>query len=133
MYDVIIIGAGPAGLTAALYAGRYRLRTGLFEKMSPGGQILMSATIENYPGLPGQVATVDLVDKLRQQVEEVGVTIENEEAASVRVERERGGALFVVQTPEKEYRSKSVILAVGSLPKQLGVDGEEKLTGRGVS
>ena len=79
MQDLVIIGGGPAGLTAALYAGRSRLDTLLIEKMTVGGRILMSEIIENYPGFPGGISTVDLMARMEEQVKELGVKVVNEE------------------------------------------------------
>jgi thioredoxin reductase (NADPH) len=129
--DLVIIGAGPAGLTAALYAGRYRLHTLLLEKISPGGQIILSASIENYPGFPGGIATSELMDKFQKQVSEVGITPVAEEVVSVL--KNDSGNSFKVATKENTYTTKSVIVATGAQSKRLDVPGEEKLIGRGVS
>ena len=79
MHDLIIIGSGPAGLTAALYSGRFKLDARIFEKMSPGGQILLSPSIENYPGFPEGISTFELIDKFKKQVESLGLNIEDNE------------------------------------------------------
>ncbi|MDD5662390.1 MAG: thioredoxin-disulfide reductase [Candidatus Omnitrophica bacterium] len=129
MHDLIIIGAGPAGLTAALYAGRFKLDTLIFEKMSAGGQILLSPTIENYPGFPEGISTFDLMDKFKQQVEDSGLNIENQEVLGVVPE----GKLYQVKTQEGVFNAKALVIASGAQPKKLGVEGEDKLTGRGVS
>ncbi len=133
MHDLIIIGAGPAGLTAALYAGRYRLKTVVLEKLAIGGQILLTPGIENFPGFPGGIATDELIEKMRSQVADVGVKIESEEVLKI---EEIPGAKppgFIVTTKESSYTAKSIIVAVGAQTKRLGVEGEDRLAGRGVS
>lgn len=130
MFDVIIVGAGPAGLTAALYAGRYCLKTVVFEKMMPGGQIILSPTIENYPGFPEGIKTEDLIANFVKQIEPLGVKIESEEILSI---EKNSNNFFVVNTADNKYETKAVIIASGAKWKKLAVPGEEKLTGRGVS
>ncbi len=127
MHDLIIIGAGPAGLTAALYAGRSRLDTLLFEKMAVGGRILMSETIENYPGFPGGISTVELMDRMRQQAKELGVKIENDEALDLDCVNK------TIKTSGASFSSRAIIIASGARPRKLNIPGEEKYTGRGVS
>jgi len=127
MHDLIIIGAGPAGLTAALYAGRSRLETLVLEKMACGGRILTSETIENYPGFPGGISTEELMKRISQQVESLGVKIFLEEAVELDLKAMR------VKTTDKEYSAKAMIIASGAIPRKLNVPGEDKLTGRGVS
>lgn len=133
MHDLIIIGAGPTGLTAALYAGRYRLDTLVLEKLVAGGQILLSPTIENYPGFPGGIATDQLIAAFRKQVEDVGVAIKDAEATKVLVERGQQHHAYTVVTPEGEYKAKCLIVASGASSKKLGIPGEMRLIGRGVS
>lgn len=128
MYDLIIIGGGPAGLTAALYAGRSRLKTLLLEKMCLGGQIILSPTIENYPGFVGGVGTTELISAIAKQVEDLGVEIKTDEVRRITA----GGQLKVIAC-EGEYLSKTVILATGAFPKKLGIPGEDRLIARGVS
>jgi len=127
MYDLIIIGSGPAGLTAALYAGRSRLKTLLLEKMAVGGLILMSETIENYPGFPGGITTHELMKRMEDQVKELEVPMQSEEALEVDC------ANKTVRTESNTYSAKAIIVAVGSKPRKLGIPGEEKFIGRGVS
>lgn len=129
MYDLIIIGAGPAGLTSGIYAGRFKLNTLILEKAGIGGQIIMSADIENYPGFPGGIGTCDLMEKFKKQVDDLGVEIEYGEA----VEIAAAPVGFIVKTVDNSYEAKAVIVASGAQPKRLGVKGEEKLIGRGVS
>ena len=129
MHDLIIIGGGPAGLTAALYAGRSRLKTLLLEKTGLGGQIILSPTSENYPGFAGGVATVDLVLAMQKQVEELGVEIKSDEALKVGSQ----SGIFKVISHEAEYQAKAVIVSTGACPRKLGIPGEERLIARGVS
>jgi len=127
MYDLIIIGAGPAGLTAALYAGRSRLNTVIIEKMSPGGRILMSEVIENYPGFPGGVPTVELINRMEKQVKELGIKIESDEVLDLDCEKK------TVLTSNGSYTAKAVIIASGAHPRKLNIPGEKEFTGKGVS
>lgn len=127
MYDLIIIGAGPAGLTAALYAGRSRLKTLLLEKMSIGGRILLTETIENFPGFVGGISTQDLMQRMERQVRDVGVEIILAEAKGLDIRAK------IVQTDADKYSAQSLIIATGTKARKLGVPGEERLTGRGVS
>jgi len=127
MHDLIIIGSGPAGLTAALYAGRSRLNTLLIEKMAVGGRILMSETIENYPGFPGGVATDELIRRMEQQVRELEVNIVNDEVLELDPVKK------TVRASSATYQSRAIIIASGARPRKLNVPGEEQFTGRGVS
>lgn len=129
MHDLIIIGAGPAGLTAALYAGRFKLDTRIFEKMSIGGQILLSPAIENYPGFPEGLSTFDLIDKFKKQVEDLGLVIEDKEAVEIAPEDN----FYLVKTKEGHFKTKAVIISSGAHPKKLNVKGEDEFIGRGVS
>jgi len=129
MYDLIIIGAGPAGLTAALYAGRARLKTMFLEKINPGGQIVLTRTIENFPGFAGGVSTQELISSMRKQVEGLEVEIKIDEAAKIVYTAE----VIKIYGSEGEYQTKSLIIASGALPKQLGIEGENRFFGRGVS
>ncbi len=131
-YDLIIVGAGPAGLAAGLYAGRYRLNALIFEKMAVGGQIILSPSIENYPGFPEGITTDDLITRFKKHTEENGVKVTEEEItgfSSVVAD----GAIYEIKTKEKAYKTKTIILATGARAKQLGIPGESRLVGRGVS
>jgi len=132
MYDLIIIGAGPAGLTAGLYGGRYRLNTLILEKMSVGGQIILSQTIDNFPGFPGGIATEELIARFKKQVDEVGVPVKDAEAVGIDKDPDSANG-YLVKTKDGSFQSRSVIIASGASWKRLGVPGEEKLIGRGVS
>ncbi|MDP2923874.1 MAG: thioredoxin-disulfide reductase [Candidatus Omnitrophota bacterium] len=129
MHDLIIIGAGPAGLTAALYAGRYRLNSLILEKMAPGGQIILSSNIENFPGFPGGISTQELVERFKKQVGELGINIETEEVLTI----SSSSATFNIKTQGNSYQTKSIIIATGASAKRLGVKGEDEFIGRGVS
>lgn len=129
MYDLIIIGAGPAGLTAGIYAGRFRLNTIILEKMSVGGQIITSADIENFPGFPGGIATLELIDKFKEQVDALGLKIELDEVIEIAPDKNN----YLIKTVGNSYQAKAVIVASGAQPKKLAVAGEERLAGRGVS
>ncbi|MDO8662490.1 MAG: thioredoxin-disulfide reductase [Candidatus Omnitrophota bacterium] len=129
MHDLIIIGAGPAGLTAAIYAGRFKLDTLIFEKMSVGGQILLSPSVENYPGFPEGVATFELIDKFKQQVMGLGLRIEEQEILEIIP----GEKSYQVKTKTASFQTKAVIISSGAKSKRLGVEGEDKFIGRGVS
>jgi len=133
MYDLIIIGAGPAGLTAALYAGRYRVNTLILEKMCAGGQIILSSSIENFPGFPGGISTQELVDRLKMQVDELGVNIEIEDVLEVLPSFKLRTPIYNVKTSDKSYETKSLIIASGAQSKRLGIEGEDRLISRGVS
>jgi len=128
-YDVVIIGAGPAGLAAAVYTGRGRFPTVVLEKAIPGGQILLTDWVENYPGFPDGIAPFDLMENFRKQTERFGALIETDEAKAIR--REEKG--WVVIGQNKEYRGKAVIIASGAAYRKLGIPDETRLTGKGVS
>ncbi len=128
-YDTVIIGAGPAGLAAAIYTGRARLNTLVLEKGMPGGQILLTDWIENYPGFPDGVAPFQLMESFRKQAEKFGARIEIDEAKEIR----KKDKLWQVVGNKKEYTTRSVIVATGSVFRKLGLEGEARLTGRGVS
>lgn len=128
-YDVLILGAGPAGMSAAVYTGRARLSTLILEKALPGGQILTTDFVENYPGFPEGMVPFELMENFRRQVEKFGARIETDEAKAVR----REGSLWVVTGDVREYRARAVIVATGSAYKHLGLPNEDKLTGKGVS
>lgn len=133
VYDVIIIGAGPAGLTAGLYAGRFGLKTLILEKINIGGQIILSSTIENFPGFPGGVSTQELIDRFKRQVDDVGVKVEFEEVVGVEESFRLQVPLYNIKTKDDSYETKSVIVASGAQSKKLDVEGEDKFIGRGVS
>lgn len=127
--DVVIIGAGPAGLAAALYTGRGRLSTVVLEKAIPGGQILLTDWVENYPGFPDGIVPFELIENFRKQAEKFGAVIETDEARSLRREND----LWVIVGQNKEYAARAVIIATGAAYRKLGIPNEARLTGKGVS
>jgi len=127
--DVVIIGAGPAGLAAAVYTGRARLNTLILEKGMPGGQILLTDFVENYPGFPEGVVPFQLMEDFRKHAEKFGAKIETDEAKKI----QKQGELWQVFGVNGEYPTRAVIIATGSVYRKLGLPGEAKLTGRGVS
>jgi len=129
MEDLIIIGGGPAGLTAGLYAARSRLKTLLLEKLSPGGQVLLTDTVENYPGFPDGISGFELMDLMRRQAENFGLTIQNQEVIRLHLSPE----MKEVVTEKGTLESRSLILTTGAMPRKLAIEGEERLTGKGVS
>ena len=128
MYDLVIIGGGPAGLTAGIYAQRARLKTVLLEKQMVGGQIAVSDIIENYPGFPS-ISGAGLMEKFEEHARGLGLEIKLVDVQNIALE----GAVKVIKTSEGEIRAKAVIVATGASPKRLGGPGEEELTGKGVS
>lgn len=128
MYDLIIIGGGPAGLTAGIYAQRARLKTLLLEKEMVGGQIAVSDVIENYPGFPS-ISGAELMEKFEQQARGLGLEIKLTDVIAV----QKKGEEKIVKTSDGDLIAKSVIVATGAKPRRLGIPGEKELTGKGVS
>lgn len=133
MYDLIIIGAGPAGLTAAVYAGRFRMNALILERASPGGQIILSDIIENYPGFPGGISTQELVERMKKQIQELGINIESQEVLEIKPNQKAKYITYDIKTQGISYEAKSIIIATGAQAKRLGVEGEGKFFGRGIS
>lgn len=131
-YDVIIIGAGPAGLTAGIYTGRAELKTLILEKGLPGGQIAGSDEVENYPGFPEVISGMELSERMQKQAEKFGANIEMEEVQGI-AHNEGEEYPFTVTGYSGTYYARSVILATGATPRKLGIPGEETFWGRGVS
>ncbi len=129
MEDLIIIGGGPAGLTAGLYAARARLKTVLLEKLAPGGQMMNTDWIENYPGFPDGLSGFELVDRMKRQAENFGLRIESKEVVRLDLTPEKK----MVITGQETLETKALILTTGASPKKLGIEGEGLLTGKGVS
>ena len=128
MYDIIVAGGGPAGLTAALYAARAGRSVLVLEQTAPGGQIVYSPLVENYPGLPG-MSGAQFSQQLADQVEALGVELEY---AAVRGFHPGQGG-YVVDTEDGERMGRALVLAPGADHRHLGLPGEEALTGQGVS
>ena len=129
VYDVIIIGGGPAGLTAGLYTSRARLNSLLIENALLGGQMTTTELIENYPGFPQGVTGEELSRLMEEQARRFGLEIVNQEIAEVDVHGEEKR----VKTSEAEYLGKTLIICTGAEYRKLGVPGEKEFAGRGVS
>ncbi len=128
LYDIIIVGAGPAGLTAAIYAGRGKLKTLVIEKMATGGQLGITEKIENYPGVPS-ASGAELASTMERQARSFGAEFVTAEVESI----DKEGLVFHVKCKNETYNSRTVIYAGGSTPSKMGVTGEEEFLGRGVS
>ncbi len=130
-YDVIIVGGGPAGLTAAIYSSRANLKTLLLDKELPGGQLNDTTEVENYPGFDEPIAGPELMERTRRQAERFGTRIAMEEV--INVEWGRDGRAHMVITHENRYEAPVVIIATGASPVELPAKGADRLRGRGVS
>lgn len=133
IYDAIIIGGGPAGLTAGIYLSRARMNTLLIEKALPGGQAALTEIIENYPGFPEGIDGPELMQKMEKQAVRFGLKIEYGEAAEVRIKEGKEDKVKIVKINNQEYNTLAIILASGAEASKLGIPGEEELRGRGVS
>jgi thioredoxin reductase (NADPH) len=129
MYDVIIIGGGPAGLTAGLYNARARLNVLLLERLAPGGQVLTTDSVENYPGFPEPISGFELMDRMKTQAEKFGLKIQSEDVTGLELSPKRKAVL----TGGGALETKAIILCCGAAWKKLGVEGEDQLIGKGVS
>ncbi|QIB26424.1 thioredoxin-disulfide reductase [Caloranaerobacter azorensis] len=129
LYDVVIIGSGPAGLSAALYAGRARLNTLVIEKERTGGQIVTTDEVANYPGSIRNATGPSLIARMVEQVEEFGAKRISDTINEVKLE----GKIKVLKGEKREYKAKAVIVATGAKPRQLNCPGEKEFTGKGVS
>ena len=129
LYDVIIIGSGPAGLAAGLYAGRARLSTLIIEKDKDGGQIVQTAEIENYPGGLEEESGPTLIDRMSRQADHFGA----EKVLDTIVDMELEGKEKILTGKKDTYRAKTVIIAAGAYPVPIGCPGEKEFTGKGVS
>ena len=126
-YDIAVIGAGPAGMTAAIYARRAGKSVALFEKNYPGGQMVSAHEIENYPA-EGKISGFDLAEKMFAQTTEAGADYIGEEVTAL-----EPGSPLRLKTPQGEYLARAVIIATGTVRSRLNIPGEERLNGRGVS
>lgn len=129
LYDVVIIGEGPAGLAAGLYASRARLKTLIVEKEKAGGQIAKTDEVANYPGSIENASGPSLIQRMVEQVNEFGAEVVLDTVKDVELE----GKIKVIKGEKDEYQAKTVIIATGANPKKIGCPGEKELTGRGVS
>lgn len=128
IYDVIIVGAGPAGMTAAVYASRANLDTLMIERGVPGGQMVDTELVENYPGYDS-ILGADLANKMFEHAKKFGAEYAYGEVKEVTDE----GDYKIIKAGDKEYKTKAIIIATGAQYKKLGIEGEAELTGRGVS
>lgn len=128
-YDLMIIGGGPAGLTAGLYGSRAGMKTAIIEQGAPGGQAILTAHIENYPGYPQGIGGPELMLSFWEQAMAFGVEFINEKVVSVTED----GDYKKIVTAEEEYETKAMVIATGSQYRLMGIPGEKELTGHGVS
>ncbi len=128
MYDIVIIGAGPAGMTAAIYSARARMKTMLIAEAIPGGQVMLTEEIENYPGFES-VSGIELMNKMYEQTKKLEIDIKPGMVKTI-TKKDKG---FVLGTDSGDIETSSVILATGASYKKLGAKGEAEFTGRGVS
>jgi thioredoxin reductase (NADPH) len=128
-FDVIIIGAGPAGYTAGIYSSRARHDTLILSGILPGGQLVNTTDVENYPGFENGIMGPDLMIKFRKQTERMGTTIIDDEVVNVDFKHKP----FKVLTASEEYEAKAVIVCTGANPRKLGLEGETTYAGKGVS
>ena len=129
VYEVIVLGGAPAGLTSALYAGRAARKTLLLTGPYPGGQVATTELVENFPGFPKGINGAELAQRMQRQTERFGAQIVMDTATGV----DFSTSPFVVRTGSKTYRGRTVIIATGAFPRRLGVPGEAEFLGRGVS
>ena len=128
-YDVIIIGAGPAGYTAGIYCARARYETLIISGVLPGGQLVNTTEVENYPGFAQGIMGPDLMIDMKAQTERMGAVIVGDEVVNVDFRQKP----FKVLTAEEEYEGRAVIICTGANPRKLGITGETELSGKGVS
>ena len=129
IYDMVIIGGGPGGYTAALYAARAGLKVILLEKLSAGGQMALSHQIDNYPGFEEGIDGFSLAEKMQAQAERFGAESELAEVLSLKLD----GPIKEIETDEGTYYGRTVVIATGASPRNLGVPGEQELVGKGVN
>ncbi|MEM1548307.1 MAG: FAD-dependent oxidoreductase, partial [Thermoproteota archaeon] len=128
-YDVIIIGSGPAGLTAAIYTSRARLKTLVIAGSSWGGQLMLTSEVENYPGFPNGILGPELMNDMLKQAQRFGAEIIFEDAESV----DFSNRPFKIKAGDITYEGNAVIIATGASPRELGLESERRLKGKGVS
>ncbi len=128
-YDVIIVGAGPAGLTAAIYGARAGLKILVLERALPGGYVATTDLIENYPGFGEGITGIELAEKMKQHALRFGTKIVSAEVSAVA----KADKILSLKAGQTEYTAKAVIIATGTTPKKLDIPGEDELRGRGVS
>lgn len=128
LLDLIIIGAGPAGIAAGLYAKRAMLDCFIIDKQGIGGQIVLSDLIENYPGFPS-ISGFELMNKFKEHADKLGLNVRQAEVASI----DKSDNHFTIKLISEDIQTKSIIIATGAKPKKIGIPGENKFVGRGVS
>jgi thioredoxin reductase (NADPH) len=129
VYDVIIVGSGPAGLTSAVYCGRAMLKTLVVAGAVPGGQLMLTTEVENFPGFEEPILGPDLIQHMRKQAERFGAEFIQDDATSADFKTRP----FKINTAGKTYESNAVVIATGASAKWLGIDSESRLRGKGVS
>lgn len=129
VYELVIVGGGPGGLTAGLYAARGKLKVALLERAMAGGQIVNADTVENYPGFPQGISGMELGERMLEQANHHGLEVTIAEATGVELQ----GKLKVVKTSRQTYTTRSIIIAAGSEHRKLGAPGENELRGKGIS
>jgi thioredoxin reductase (NADPH) len=129
VFEVIIIGSGPAGYTAGIYTSRAKLRTLIISGTLPGGQLMTTSEVENYPGFPNGIFGPELMMNMRQQAERFGTVIVDDEVIRVDFSKRP----FLVTTQSQNYEADSVLICTGASPRKLGIEGEQQFAGRGVS
>ena len=129
LYDVIIIGSGPAGFTAGIYTSRAKLNTLIITGSLPGGQLMTTSEVENYPGFPNGIFGPELMMNMRQQAERFGTTVVDDEVLKVDFKN----SPFLISTHSESYEGRAILLCTGASPRKLGIEGEQEFGGRGVS
>ena len=127
--ELVIIGSGPAGLTAAIYAARAQLKPLVISGLEAGGQLMTTTEVENFPGFPEVIQGPDLITQMRQQAIRLGTQFVEDNVIDVNF----GHSPFLVLTGQHQIQAKSVIIATGAEPKRLGLESEKRLSGKGVS
>ncbi|MFH0749381.1 MAG: thioredoxin-disulfide reductase [Candidatus Gottesmanbacteria bacterium] len=131
MYDVVIIGSGPAGYTAAIYSSRALLNTAIVSGFIPGGQLTTTTEIDNFPGFPKGIMGPQLMSEMKAQAERFGTEMITDAVVSIEKDAQKGS--FTIKTGNAVYQTKSIIIATGAQAKEFGIAGEEKYRGKGIS
>ena len=129
IYDVIIIGSGPAGYTAAIYTSRAKLSTLVISGSLPGGQLMTTSEVENYPGFPNGIFGPELMMNMRQQAERFGAIFLDDEVTKVNFKNNP----FKIETNSQWLRGEAILACTGASPRKLGIEAEQQFAGRGVS